>query len=686
VHAPPTRLRTALSTIPVLVFLIGALAFDLAGRVNARMMEAGQSFWDGYALLRADPERPACDPQSFQVPPSAPSSAAAEGDDDLLAGLDDKGDAPVKDAVSAEAVLAAKQKCEEQHANFEATVSRLTPGLRRFDAVHDAVEAFVVWGNGLVKPLLICLLLIAAATASSLGAHIGLRTAASRRDHQVSEAAQAVATGLLFHSVFAQWRIDANAGSMATHSVLFYIWMGGFGLMLSTHLYNLVRPPPGLKPGGSLHHASLAVPLYAFMTIVAGTYFLVVENHAPGLAIYTQQMAEHPLLYIPVGLYVFIGMLLKQTNLGPLGFDLLRPWKLPAELLAFVVVAFAAWPTAYSGASGIFVMAVGGLIYTELRRAGARRQLALAATAMSGSLGVVLRPCLLVVIVASLNREVTTDELYRWGFWVYLFTATMFLIAALVVRRLKVGPGVPFGIAPFAEGFAGMMENLRPLLGYVLLAAAVLGFYGFGLGTTVDEHTAPTVLPVLLLALLAYDRWRARKLMPADGPKGFVHASLDATCETSGHIGALLIMMACSVAIGGMVERSEVMHLVPESLGSPFATMALLVGILIIVGMTMDPYGAVILVSASFASVAYRNGIHPAHFWMTVLVAFELGYLTPPVALNQLLARQVVGEDEWEAARAEGQGFWARNESVIVPCAIMGVALAVVAFVPLAFY
>ena len=58
-HAPPTRLRTALSTLPVLAFLIGALAFDLSGRINARMMEAGQSFWDGYALLRADPERPA---------------------------------------------------------------------------------------------------------------------------------------------------------------------------------------------------------------------------------------------------------------------------------------------------------------------------------------------------------------------------------------------------------------------------------------------------------------------------------------------------------------------------------------------------------------------------------------------------------------------------------------------------
>ena len=689
-HAPPTRARTLLSTIPVFILLISALAFDLGGRMNARMMEVGQSMWDGYALLRTEPSKPECDPASFIVPApaSGPTSAAAGGgDDDLLAGLEDSaGDKPVKDVVSAEAVAAAKQKCEAQHALYDASLSKLTPGLRRFDWFHDLLEAFVVWGNGLVKGLMICLLLFCSVTASAMQAHIGLRSAGSKLDNTVSESLQAVATALLFYSVYAQWRIDLASGTMATNSALFYIWMAGFGLMFLTHVFNLARPPKGLKPGGSLHHASLAIPLYAFMAILAGGYFLIVEQHAPGLAIYTQQMAEHPLLYIPVGLYVWIGMLLKQTSIGPLGFDVIRPWRLPPELLAFVVVAFAAWPTAYSGASGIFVMAAGGLIYTELRRAGARRQLALAATAMSGSLGVVLRPCLLVVIVASLNKEVTTDELYGWGVWVYLGTATMYLVASLIVRRLTVAAGTKMGIAPFGEGFSGMVENLRPMLGYLILAGAVVAFYRFGLGTGVDEHTAPTVLPVVMLVLLAYDRWRARKVEAGDSPKRFTPAALDATCETSGHIGALLILMACSVAIGGIVERSEVMHFVPESFGSTFGTMGVLVLILVVVGMTMDPYGAVILVSASFAQVAYRNGIQPAHFWMTVLVAFELGYLTPPVALNQLLARQVVGEDEWEAARAEGKNFWQRNESVILPCALLGVALVIVAFVPLFFY
>ena len=104
--------------------------------------------------------------------------------------------------------------------------------------------------------------------------------------------------------------------------------------------------------------------------------------------------------------------------------------------MAIIVVTASALPTAYSGASGIFVIAAGGVIYTEMRRAGARNQLALASTALSGSLGVVLNPCLLVVIVASLNKQVTTGDLFGAGRWVFLLTAVLF---AVVVQGGSIG-------------------------------------------------------------------------------------------------------------------------------------------------------------------------------------------------------------------------------------------------------
>jgi TRAP-type C4-dicarboxylate transport system permease large subunit len=289
---------------------------------------------------------------------------------------------------------------------------------------------------------------------------------------------------------------------------------------------------------------------------------------------------------------------------------------------------------------------------------------------MSGSLGVVLRPCLLVVIVAYLN-PVTTDVLYGWGVWVYALTAVLFAIVVVLTRTS------PLKVAPVAEALPASLRNLGPLMPYFAVALLVLVLYGVGLGSSIDEHTAPLIFPVVFLALILLERAHGIQ-KPA--------AVQEATAETTHHIGALLLLMSMSIAVGGVFERAEVMSLVPEQLGSVWTTMAALVVVLVVVGMTMDPYGAVILVSATIAGVAYRSGIEPAHFWMVVLCSFELGYLTPPVALNHLLARQVVGAHYVEdASHAAGSSWWYRNERLALPLVVMGTALLIVAFVPLLF-
>ena len=148
------------------------------------------------------------------------------------------------------------------------------------------------------------------------------------------------------------------------------------------------------------------------------------------------------------------------------------------------------------------------------------------------------------------------------------------------------------------------------------------------------------------------------------------------------------MLMVGSIIFGGVMERSGVMDLFPSELGNIWVTVAALTVMLVIIGMIMDPYGAIILVSATIAPVAYHNNVNPVHFWMMVLVAFELGYLSPPVALNQLLTRQVVGEAEFEKARAEvadDPSFWRRHEALLLPITVMGTSLLLVAFIPLIF-
>jgi len=155
------------------------------------------------------------------------------------------------------------------------------------------------------------------------------------------------------------------------------------------------------------------------MCLISSAYFILVDDHISGIAIYINQLTNLSNIFLNIGLYVFIGMTLKETAIPKLIFDLVRPFHLAPPLFASLIIFVTAYPTAFTGASGIFVLAIGGLLYEELRAAGTRRTLAFATTAMSGSLGVVLNPCLLIVIIAALNKEVTTSEMYSWGFTVF---------------------------------------------------------------------------------------------------------------------------------------------------------------------------------------------------------------------------------------------------------------------------
>lgn len=676
--------RAWLSTIPALLVLLLAVAQGSSEIVQARMLSLGESTWPGYAELRKDPSPPDCDVDAIGATVAAPTAeddlldavmgddtpAAPAGEDDLLDGLFDDGP---EAGPSAEAIAAAKEKCSRAHSDYTALIAKITPGVRVYRTVDQALTWVTNVGRSMARPSLIVLIALCAATASAVGAHISLRPITTRTDARVSALFQLVANGLIAASCIAHYRIVTSSGVEGGHPELALVWAAGFGVMAAFAARDLARVPSDLDEDGSPAAALLTVPLYVPMALIASAWFLGFEQHPSGLAIYLDKLTEHAQLYLQVGMFVWAGMLLKQTRLAEACFDVLRPWGMSPEMLAAVVILAAAIPTAYSGASGIFVIAAGAIIYEELRRAGARNQLALAATAMSGSMGVVLNPCLLVVIVASLNKQVTTTMLFGAGNLVFLLSAVLLVIVLFATRR------APIHIAPASEALGPTRMALAALIPYVALLGAVLGFYGFILDAWLDEHSAARILLVVLLAFVLWEGVRRRRA----GGEGTFPRLASATTETTLHIGALLTLMGLSVAFGGVIERAEVMQMVPDDLGGQFTTMLLLTAMLVVIGMVMDPYGAVILVSATLAHVADRNGIDALHFWMVVLVAFELGYLTPPVALNHLLTRAVVGRDADDPDVPEGAGFWYRHERLLLPVTVMGIALVIVAFGPL---
>lgn len=678
-----------LSSLPVFLLLILTLVIGTGEMIHGQLLRMGEKLFGDpstgvqYFMLRADPTKPDCDPNP-DIEAEVQKKVAGGGADDEFGGL--FADEVVDPEAVRQSLTTARDECVEKFKTYESLVKHVTPELKAYRTFETAFFGLFHFGTENRSVILILMVAIAATTTTLGLHHIALRPPVTKTDFKIYSIAMVAANVLLLASSISYWQLQTASGIPIEHPIINYLWMGLFTVLIGISAKQLIKPPADAPEGGSIGMALLSIPLYAFMALNAGLSFLF-AGHYSGLAIYLGQMMELSGVFLNLALYIWVGMLLKQTRVVDLFLNIVRPWKFSPEVLTYIILLAAAIPTAYTGASGIFVIAAGAVIYKEVYASGARRQYALAATAMSGSLGVVLSPCLLVVVIAALNKEVTTSLLYGWGFKVFLLTSTMFLIASLLISKDG------FKLAKPAVALPESMRALVPVSAYIVITIIVVMVYRFLLDTKLDEFTAPMILPFIMLAIVWFDKIRRN---PEDhaSPEvkerrvGFEEGVRMATNDTIGHIGALIMLMALSVSIGGVIERSGLMEAVPETFGSIYVAVSILLVLLVFVGMVMDPFGAVILVSATVAPIAYKNGIDPVHFWMIVLTAFELGYLSPPVALNQLLTRQVVGEKEMDEADGEVRhlSFYWRYERWILPCAVMAPALLLVAYVPLFFY
>ncbi|MFE8072206.1 TRAP transporter large permease subunit [Marinobacteraceae bacterium S3BR75-40.1] len=654
----------------LLGLLMATLLLGLGSSIHSRLLWLGEQTWNDYYLLDPHAKAPECNPS--QDVDAAVAAQMAEAESDSFGLFDSKPDkAAIRASIEKNVAL-----CQEKHAKYTAMQAQITPWLVAYKTVERSMAAFLIDNMALQTYLFMGLMGLAAATAAFSNEHISLRLPGNRAEWRLAETVQLIVNGLMV------WSLQSYVGQLnhapdTAHLVrLQDIWSGAFGLLMIVNVARLLFVPEHYESGKLGPRSLLAIPLYCWMGLIAFGYFALATGQPSGVAINFGQMANLSSMFINIGLYVFVGMCLKQTRLPEKLLAIVKPWNLPPAALASLVIFATAFPTAFTGASGIFVLAVGGVIYEEMRRAGAGRQLSLATTAMSGSMGVVLNPCLLIVVVAALNKEVTTSQLYGWGYGVFLFSALLF---TLIVCRSE-GRWKP----DFSNRQAKMqasLQALKPLWIYVAVSVLVIAGFAVLLDLSFNEHSAPMILPIIMLAFVFLDADKG------PGRSGrFAAAMTRASSESAIHIGALLALIGLSICLGGVLERSQLVHvLFPESLTNVWLVMLSIVVMLTIIGMIMDPFGAVVLVSATIAQAAITRGVDPVHFWIVTLVAFELGYLSPPVALNHLLTRQVVGENEVLVAETHGT-IWQRYQRLLLPLLVMGTSLLLVAFVPLFFY
>lgn len=673
--APQARAGFAerLPVIAILLLLIFVIFARTGESVHGQMTKIGSHLWEDYFVLRSEIVVPTCNP-NFDIESRLNELEAESGGGDF-----DLFDEGFDRESSRTSLVKQQQLCQAAHEKAALYETQITPSLKAFRAVEHVFSETSIFSTEHQTMLLMILLFISAGVATLKRHHISFRPMVTSLDHKFSTSLQLAANSAL---AFSSWVYRHNAMSSSIEAtnpqIINGLVLGSTALALLT-LYQLITLPKDLPKKGSLTHAFLSVPLYTIVMLLFAMIILVKEKHGAGLSLYFSAFFDHSGTYIDIALYLWTGMLLKQTQLGERVFSLFTPWRLPPELLAFVAIVIMALPTAYTGASSIIILAMGTVVYRELRKVGTRRQLALAATAMSGSSGIVLKPCLIVVIISILNKEVVSDDLFDWGIRVFLLTAFVFFVYAMITRR------DPLQIAKAGEALPGMFANAQPLLPYVVIFALVTGSYLLVLDSSLDQFSAPIILPVIIFWWIVFER-KVTKTEPlyheeerVDTLGGSMTKSMT---DASIHIGGLMMMMSTFMIItslGGKTVSATFL----QDISSPLLVMAALMGMFILIGMFMESMAAIGLVSIAIAPIAYQQGINPIHFWMTCLVALELGYLSPPVALSHIFTRQVVGEEESELAQQEGDTFYYRHERILLPILVMSTTLLIVGFGPL---
>ncbi|MDU2408405.1 MAG: TRAP transporter large permease subunit [Acinetobacter junii] len=704
-----------ISTFIILALLLMTLLIGTGEMIHGQMLRMGERLYGDqttgmqYSYLRAEPEKPSCD-RHPNIEAQVQAQMKANAADEFASMFGAASEADVRASL-----MGAQQQCEEKYQFYDKAMKHLEahPSIRTYRQVETSFFGIFKVGSENQTVLLLVMVLFTSITASLRYHHIGLRAPKSKIDYRVYSTLMILGNGLLSASVWSQYQSLLNSGVEVTAKTMAisWLWIILFVVMTIISVFQLFLIPKNAQEKGNVGLAFLSVPLYAYMSLVTGIVFTFFMDYPMGQGIYLGILVEFSGIFLNLALFIWAGMLLTQTRVMDLFLNILRPWNLAPETLTWLILIAAAIPTAYTGASGIFVIAAGAIIYKEVWNSGARRQYALAVSAMSGSLGVVIRPCLLVILISMLDsRHVTSTELFDHGIYVFWLTAFIFLGVSLILAEEKFRVNSPKVAVP------GMLRACIPVIPYVIIGFAVVMFYKLALDTSINEFTAPMILPLVLIAMILFDKlFAAKHPVPVTDPKhealvrehekkseflkshdphgskgfGFGGALRFATSETVGHIGALILLMALSASVGGLIERAEVVELLPTHLGNIYISLAFIALLLAIIGMTTDPFGAVILVAATIAPVAYENGIHPIHFWMIVLVAFEFGYVTPPVALNHLLTRLSVGDEEVTAADKEAKekytSFYFRYERWLLPIIVLFSSLVLVTYAPYIF-
>jgi tripartite ATP-independent transporter DctM subunit len=312
---------------------------------------------------------------------------------------------------------------------------------------------------------------------------------------------------------------------------------------------------------------------------------------------------------------------------------------MPGGLAVATTIVLALF-TPLTGASGVTILSMGGLLLPMLIKAKYPERFSIGLVTVSGSIGLLLPPSL-PVILYGVRSNLSVKELFIGG-----LVPGILLVGMIAAWGVRVGARTGIDRAPFRlrEAITAVREARWELLFPVVVLVGYFG--GF---TTLVEAAALTVIIALVIECVIHRELSILRDIPR------------VTVECATLVGGFLIILGAALGLTDYLILAEVpmraLEVVRAHIESPIVFLLVLNLFLLIVGGLMDIYSAIFVVVPLITPMAAAYGIDPLHLGIIFLANLELGYLTPPMGENLFLSSYRFGRPLPELFRST-LAFW----------------------------
>lgn len=372
--------------------------------------------------------------------------------------------------------------------------------------------------------------------------------------------------------------------------------------------------------GSMLILLMLGLPL-AFVTGLIGVSFTVALFGLDGLQLVASRiftfMNEYALVSVPM--FIMMASLMERSGVAKDLFTAMRVWagKLPGGLGIQTMVA-ATIMGAMTGIIGGEIVLLGLIALPQMLRLGYDRKLAIGTICAGGSLGTMIPPSI-VLVIYGLTVNVSIGDLFTANLVPGLILSAVYMVYIFVRCQLnpKLGPPAPESERNVA--LSVKLGMLKSLILPLLVMISVLGTIYAGIASVTEAAAMGVVGTALAAAIRGELRWKD------------IRESAQQTMATCGMLlwlsfGATAMIGVYNLA-GGPGFVKEIITGLPVS---PLGMIAVMMGILMLLGCIMDWVGICLLTMPIFVPIVTAMGYSPVWFGVLFCLNMQVSYLSPP--------------------------------------------------------